>query len=193
VATTTKTTWTWFTPTSAAERARREAAIAQFEQAVAPGIMNGPMPIDVNIAVASREVGLASDTTGGMFEMLFQAGGTSTTAFAVGLGAASLTYHDRTLGQIVDDGSTLSTMRVAADLSYRFYGFPIRVTQVIANRMSVVVQWDLNVIAVTDTAASPFTLSLLYKLPILTVKGTASTDRFDARSTNLGLEMILGF
>ena len=190
---TTTTTTTTFVPTTSEERAAREAAIQDFSQNVAPGIIHGNMPVELDIGITGTGYGLDSDTTGGSFDMLFNITPTRTTGIAVGFGIQSYTFHDRTISDVVDDGSTLTTTKRMGDLGYTFVGVPLRITHSVANRTSVFLQWDANLYSLLEDAPSPFTLGVFLKFPVLSLKGTVISDRFDPSATTFGLEAILGF
>ena len=186
--TTTKTTT--FTPTTPEERAAREQAITDFNEVVAPGIIHGALPVTVDMGWARPSLG--GDTRGFTFDMMYQAS-SGKTGFAAGFGYHDFTFANRSIANVTTTGSTVTSTRATGMLDYSFIGFPIRFTQVVANRTSVFLQWDLNIKALTDDYASPLTFGVYYKLPVISVRGTAMMDRLDPQAMTFGVEGIVGF
>jgi hypothetical protein len=186
----TTTTTTTFTPTTPEERAAREAAIANFSQNVAPGIMHGEFPVELNLGFARTSLG--GDTSGHTFEMLFHVS-SERSDLGLGFGLTELTFHGRSYADVVDLGGTLMRVMKTGDLDYSFAGFPVRLTQGVLPRTSLFLQWDLNVKTLTDGAPSPMTLGVLYQLPVLSLRGTVRNDRLELGATSVGAEVILGF
>ncbi|MCX5743700.1 MAG: hypothetical protein NT062_14505 [Proteobacteria bacterium] len=187
---TTKTTTTTFTPTTPEERATREAAIADFSQNVAPGIMNNDLPVELDIGLASPSFG--GDTSGGYFTMAYQVPLTQRSAFSLGFGFAGFTYHGRMIDDVTSDGTTITSTTSMRDLEYSMIGFPLKLQGAIANRTSLFFQWDLNIATLTSDQASPFTLGLHVVFPIISFKAIMTSDRFDPGATTFGVEAILG-
>jgi hypothetical protein len=187
---TTRTTTTTYTPTTDEERAARVAAIEDFEQRVAPGIMSAELPVELNILWARQDLG---DTSGGRMDMLLQVAGTARSALALGFGYEHLTFHARDVASLVDDGLTLTRQVAPQTLEHVFVGFPIRYTQLVSNRTSLFAQWDLNIASLTDDYVSPLTVGAVLQLPVLTLKGTVTAGRLELGATSVGVEAIVGF
>jgi hypothetical protein len=186
----TTTTTTTFTPTTAAERAAREAAIVNFSENIAPGIMKSEFPVELNLGFAGTSLG--GDTTGHTFEMIAHLA-SERTDLGVGFGLTELTFHDRGFAEVVDGNGSLTRVMKKGDLGYSFAGFPVRLTQGVLPRTSLFLQWDLNVKTLTDSAPSPVTFGLLYRLPLVSLRATLRNDRLDLGSTSAGAEVIVGF
>jgi hypothetical protein len=188
---TTTTTTTTFTPTTPEERARREEAIRDFNETVAPGIIHDALPVTLDMGWARPSLG--GDTRGFTFDMMYQVPFAQTTALAFGFGYRTFTFHDRSVANVTVDGSTARSMRTTGPIDYEFIGFPIRFTQGIAPRTSAYLQWDLNIRALTDDYASPITLGITYKLPVISFHATTVMDRLDPREMTFGIEGVVGF
>lgn len=188
---TTTTTTTTFTPTTSEERARREEAIRDFNDTVAPGIIHDALPVTLDMGWARPSLG--GDTHGFTFDMMYQMPLAARSALSLGFGYHAFTFEDRSVANVTVDGSTVRSMRTTGPLDYSFIGFPIRFTQGIANRTSVHLQWDLNIQGLTDDYASPITLGITYKLPVVSFRATTMMARLDPREMTFGAEGIVGF
>ncbi len=189
---TTTTTTTTFTPTTPEERASRLAAIEDFKNVVAPGIINNALPVTLDMGWARPSLG--GDTHGFTFDMSYQAVLARTTALSIGFGYHSFTFNNRSIAHVsLDGGGVATSTRTMGPIDYSFIGFPLRFTQGVAPRTSVFFQWDLNIRALTDDYASPVTLGITYKLPVISFRGTAMMDRLDPHAMTFGAEGIVGF